>query len=440
MKAIGSSEPSGRRSLGQPEQLLDEQRLQALGHEVHLLRRHRHEAPVLLPGLVVDLADLRQVLRRGSPFETLRTTTSGSRLRKRSATRDRRASGFSSSGNQYASRSFALRKPCALEEPDVVARVVGHHQDGRRVEPLDEQARLVVQRRVGRAAQHRHLALARPTRRRPRAAAPATSGSFVDSKKPKNTIFSPWNSLWLRSRIAAIAADVLAAPARRRRAASRRAGRTGSRRRRPWRVVAQGRDPVRVVRVDPVGDVEEAGQLGLRTADPLDRKRRRRGAQRSVPSRPGPTQAMAVWTSPTSRPTFSIASSARDEVLARVRGHERRADQRAARRRRRREDAVDEDALLLEAVDHRAAPSGPRPTTIGTTGVSDSPVSRPSERRPSAKKRVFSQRRSRRSGSRSMMSTRRQGRRDGGRRRRRREDQRAGAVLDVVDDRRRRRR
>ena len=59
--------PVRLRRLADPQELRHEQRLQARRHEVHLFGGHRHEAPVFLPGLVVDLPDLREVAGEAPP-------------------------------------------------------------------------------------------------------------------------------------------------------------------------------------------------------------------------------------------------------------------------------------------------------------------------------------------------------------------------------------
>ena len=46
-----------------------------------------------------------------------------------------------------------LAEAVVLDQPLVVGRVVGHHERRRRVEPVDQQPQLVVQRRVGRPAE-----------------------------------------------------------------------------------------------------------------------------------------------------------------------------------------------------------------------------------------------------------------------------------------------
>src|SRR5512147_2085829 len=51
-------------------------------------------------------------------------------------------------------------------------------------------------------------------------------------------------------------------------------------------------------------------------------------------------------------PDFFEGLERPDELGARMRRHQRSADQGPARRRRRREDAVDEHALLLQPVNH----------------------------------------------------------------------------------------
>ena len=202
------------------------------------------------------------------------------RLRNRSATRDRRARGFSSSGNQYARRSLALRKPCAFDEADVGPRVVGHHEDRRRVEPVDEQARLVVQGRVGRSPHHGHLALAPPDR-----------GRFEEHPGDLRVVFGlevaeERRLLLVELVVVAVEdrgdpADVLSVAA-----GDEKLHLTVSEERvlvaeDLGEVVAQRRDPVRIGGVEAVGDVEEAGQ-----ARPCRGRSARRRPLRSRSDRP----------------------------------------------------------------------------------------------------------------------------------------------------------
>ena len=46
-----------------------------------------------------------------------------------------------------------LAEAVVLDQPRVVRRVVGHHERRRRIEAVDQQAQLVIQRRIGRPAQ-----------------------------------------------------------------------------------------------------------------------------------------------------------------------------------------------------------------------------------------------------------------------------------------------
>ena len=48
---------------------------------------------------------------------------------------------------------LGLAEAVVFDQPRVIRRVVGHHERRRRIEALDQQAQLVVQRRVGRPAQ-----------------------------------------------------------------------------------------------------------------------------------------------------------------------------------------------------------------------------------------------------------------------------------------------
>ena len=121
------------------------------------------------------------------------------------------------------------------------------------------------------------------------------------------------------------------------------------------------------------------------------------------------------------------------ELRPRVRGHERGADQRAARRRRRREHAVDEDALLLQPVDHpkRGEVFADDDRDDGSARFARVEAERPQPLREEP--RVLPE-------PLAALGLRVHdldgGEGGGGRRRRRRgrEDERAGAVLDVVDD------
>ena len=227
---------------------------------------HRNEAPVLLPGLVVDLADLRRGRAgRLRLRDVADLTISGSRLRNRSATRDSRSSGFSSSGNQYARRSRAFARTLPLEQRSVIRRVVGHHEHGRRLEAVDEQSGLVVERRIGRPAQDRHLPLAAPDAPRLREARGRPFPDRSPTRRTRRTpTFSPWNVVVVAVQNRGDPADVAVRPGGPGRAASRRAGRTGSR---PGNTFARSdrdrRDPARVAGVERVRDVEEARELAL---------------------------------------------------------------------------------------------------------------------------------------------------------------------------------
>ena len=192
----------------------------------------------------------------------------------------------------------------------------------------------------------------RPQRVTASSRAVAIAVSSGDSKNPKKTTFSPWNSLWLRSTIAAMR-PTSRPPGAPRRAASPRGGRTDSRPGRP--------SPRRSAAAPPSSDrPRRSGRRRRRSA----RARACRGrcarwrprqSSSSLGMEAGPRerQTRTAFTRPTSRPTLSKASSARASWSVGVRRHERRPDQGAAGRRRGRQDAVDEHALLLETV-HQA--------------------------------------------------------------------------------------
>ena len=330
-----------------------------------------------------------------------------------------------------------MRKPCPSKSADVVRGVVGHHQDGRRVEAVDEQSRLVVERRIRRARAGPSSCARGPTRPRPRAAAPATVGIVDRLEEAEERGLLVVEGVVVAVQDRGDAADVPPAAAARRRAASRRAGRTGSRPGRPSRRRRAGARPSSGrPRRWRSATSKKRDRSALAAADALDR---RRPKARSLNDVPLCDRASSGVRGP------DEADLAAD-LLDRVEG----ARQRCSRvcvamsdvRISARPGGVAGDRTQLTKT-----PSSWRrwtmrsavrssPTTTGTTGLFDSPVSRPRDRRPSAKKRVFSQSRSRRSGSRVHDLDGRQGGRGRGRRRRRREDQRAGAVLDVVDDRR----
>ena len=239
MKAIGSSAAVRLLRLGDPEKLRDEQRLQARGHEVHLLGRHRDEAPVLLPGLVVDLADLCRSRARPD-FRTLRTMMSGDALAEPVGHARKALERLLLEREPVGQQVLGLVEPLPLDEAGVEAAGCtsssgpAANRSRRRAAPPRRSA-------SGWSARAGRSSCARgPRARRRRASRPATAGSSIDSKNPKKAAFSPWNVVVVAVEDRGDTADVLGRPAGRRRAASRRAGRTGSRPGRPWRRPSAG--------------------------------------------------------------------------------------------------------------------------------------------------------------------------------------------------------
>ncbi len=242
--------------------------LQPGGHEVHLLGSHRDEAPVLLPGFVVDLADFRQVglqaafgdlahfdvpVALAKPFVDARET------------RERLRSDLEPVSEQI------LRLPEAecFDQVHVVARVVRHHQDGRRVESLDQQAGLVIQARVRGPAQDSHAAPPGPVRRgvEQRIRDRPVVHRFEEPEESRllamEFVVMPVQDRGDPSGVFAVAAgheelDVRMTEERVLLGEDL------------CDVVAQRRHPVPIAAVDPVRDVEEPVKVSFRSCDRLD--------------------------------------------------------------------------------------------------------------------------------------------------------------------------
>ena len=133
-------------------QLRHVQVLQSLGDVFHLARGHRHEAPGVGQRAVVDrqehlhfVQEARRVQRPDANVVALD---------------DLLAQGLEFLRNLRQHGNMApesveilrLAEAIVLVEPLIVRRVVGHHEGGRRIEPVDQQTQLVVERRVGRTA------------------------------------------------------------------------------------------------------------------------------------------------------------------------------------------------------------------------------------------------------------------------------------------------
>ena len=143
-------------------QLRDHHRLELLGQVVDLVVGHRDEAPVLLPGGVVELLDplhlALEVLHVERPEGDAHAAAGSARCRAPAARAPGRSAPRCRPGRPRG--PWPWRSPARSSSGDVVAGVVRHHQGRRRVEAVHQEAALVVHRERGRA---------RAARRGPRA-------------------------------------------------------------------------------------------------------------------------------------------------------------------------------------------------------------------------------------------------------------------------------
>ena len=339
------------------------------------LGRHRHEAPVLLPRLVVDLADLREVRR-----EALLRDVADDDVR------------LALRGSGPPTRRETLRAGFVLD-----------------LEPVGEQVLGLVESRALDRARRSSAGCTSSSgpatsRSRPRAARPrrstsdwsvragpsssrsrAPGGRGVEERRRDRRVVlrlevaEEGGLLAVELVVVAVEdrgdpADVAAVARARRRAASRACRKNGFSSREDLReVVAQRRRPSagRPRRSGPRRRRSGTARL-LAAADAFDRD----GSDSSPRVRRAASDARTGRTRPTSRPTFSIASSAREScsrvcvAISDVRMSARPGGVAGESTQLTKTPSSWSRWTILRAV--RSSP-----TTTGTTGVCDSPVSRP---------------------------------------------------------------
>ena len=139
-----------------------QQQRHQLADVVELLHRERHEAVVLRPGIVEDVAQDLQLARLVAPVQRAHPHLAGNRLREPAHDPRRLEIGRDPVGEQVAR---ALQAAAAQQGVVVRARVA-HHDRGRRVETLDQQPALLVDREIQRSAHTTGTVAAQPRRRR----------------------------------------------------------------------------------------------------------------------------------------------------------------------------------------------------------------------------------------------------------------------------------
>ena len=130
--------------LADPGVLGAHDRLQVLAHVADLGRGHRHEAPVVRPGIIEDLDDRLQLLIEAAHLDRTKADAGAlaQPLEHAPGARRRRRGDIEGVGDQVARLPVAL----LLDPRAVVARHVAHHQIRRRLEAVDQEAGLVVDR------------------------------------------------------------------------------------------------------------------------------------------------------------------------------------------------------------------------------------------------------------------------------------------------------
>jgi hypothetical protein len=147
------------RALGEDDHLGIDHGLELLRHVLDLGLGHRHEAPVLLPRRVVDLADEVDFLLEALHVHRARDD--------RLALADQLDAAHQPLGrvvvvDPVGEQVLALPESRALVERAVIGRVVRHHDRRRRREAVDQGAAIVVGREVHRPAQRVLPARAHP--------------------------------------------------------------------------------------------------------------------------------------------------------------------------------------------------------------------------------------------------------------------------------------
>ncbi len=134
-------------NLCQPDQTFHEERLQPYGHEVYLGVCHRHKAPVVLPGSIVNQLYFAEIL-----FEGL--FANGPELDLRMALPHLSRDSSEAIHRQHAEidhvrqQILGLSKALLLNQVYVVGGIIRHHEHGRGVKPVHEQSAFIVRGRV----------------------------------------------------------------------------------------------------------------------------------------------------------------------------------------------------------------------------------------------------------------------------------------------------
>ena len=175
-------------------QVGNDDRLQLMRHVIELLRRERHVAPVVLPRLVVELAQPARFLRR-SCFRFTGRIVGRLAIFQAEARRRRRFSARSGSANHHAKRSIAFANPAPSISSRVVRRIMRRQDHRRMLEAADQQAADVVRRVIDRAHDLGPAARAQPAGRACEKRRSRRAGSLIDSNKPKQPTLLPCSAL-----------------------------------------------------------------------------------------------------------------------------------------------------------------------------------------------------------------------------------------------------
>ena len=139
---------------------------EALRHVLHLSRRERHEAPGAAQAGVVDVekhphlvVEAAAIERADRHAKTILDTLHHRRQLRVEVAQHRQLA-------PERIEVLDLPEPIGLDQLRVPGTVMRHHEEGRGVEPLDEQAALVIERGVHRPADRRHALGMKPILRR----------------------------------------------------------------------------------------------------------------------------------------------------------------------------------------------------------------------------------------------------------------------------------